>query len=114
MIKRFRSHVKRSKYGAPIWRVLVGFIGGLVTVIGAIALVAPGPGWLIIFAGLGILASEFAWADKALIKTKMLAIKTAQRALPADTRKSVIYLIVGVVVIAIAIGAGVSYYVFAR
>lgn len=55
--------------------------------IGAIALIAPGPGWLIIFAGLGILASEFAWADKALMKTKMLAIKTAQRALPADTRK---------------------------
>ena len=86
MIKRFRAHVKRSKYGAPAWRILVGVIGGLVTVFGAIA----------------------------LIKTKMLAIKTAQRALPADTRKSVIYLIVGVVVVAIAIGAGISYYLFAR
>ena len=114
MIKRFRANVKRSKSGSLIWRVLVGIIGGLVTVLGAIALVAPGPGWLIIFAGLGILASEFAWADKALIKTKMLAIKTAQRALPADTRKSVIYLNGAVVVIAIAIGAGVSYYLFAR
>ena len=114
MIKRFRANVKRSKYGAPIWRILVGLIGGLVTVLGAIALVAPGPGWLIIFAGLGILASEFAWADKALIKTKMLAIKTAQRALPADTRKSVVYLIGAVVVIAIAVGAGISYYLFAR
>lgn len=114
MIKRLRSHAKRSKYGAPAWRIGVGVIGGLVTVIGAIALIAPGPGWLIIFAGLGILASEFAWADKALIKTKMLAIKTAQRALPADTRRSVIYLIVAVVVIAIAIGAGISYYLFAR
>lgn len=114
MIKRLRSHAKRSKYGAPAWRILVGVIGGLVTVIGAIALVAPGPGWLIIFAGLGILATEFAWADKALMKTKMLAIKTAQRALPADTRKSVIYLIVGVLIIAIAIGAAISYYLFAR
>jgi uncharacterized protein (TIGR02611 family) len=97
-----------------IKRVLVGIVGGLITLIGVVALVAPGPGWLIIFTGLGILASEFAWADKALIKTKMLAIKTAQRALPADTRKSVIYLIVAVVVIAVAIGAGVSYYLFAR
>ena len=95
-------------------RVIVGVLGGAITVFGVVALVAPGPGWLIIFTGLGILASEFAWADKALIKTKMLAIKTAQRALPADIRKSVIYLIVGVVVIAIAIGAGVSYYLFAR
>ena len=114
MIKRFRANVKRSKYGSLIWRISVGVIGGLVTVLGAIALVAPGPGWLIIFAGLGILASEFAWADKALIKTKMLAIKTAQRALPADTRKIVIYLILAVVVIAIAVGAGISYYLFAR
>jgi uncharacterized protein (TIGR02611 family) len=114
MIKRFRAHVKSSRSGSLVWRILVGVIGGLVTVLGAIALVAPGPGWLIIFAGLGILASEFAWADKALIKTKMLAIKTAQRALPADTRKSVIYLIVAVVVIAIAVGAGISYYLFAR
>lgn len=114
MIKRFRAHVKRSKSGSLIWRISVGVFGGLVTVLGAIALVAPGPGWLIIFAGLGILASEFAWADKALIKTKMLAIKTAQRALPADIRRSVIYLIVSVVVIAIAIGAGISYYLFAR
>ena len=114
MIKRFRANVKRSKYGSLIWRISVGVIGGLVTVLGAIALVAPGPGWLIIFAGLGILASEFAWADKALIKTKMLAIKTAQRALPPDTRKSVIYLIGAVLIIAIAIGAGISYYLFAR
>ena len=114
MIKRFRAHVKSSRSGSLVWRILVGVIGGLVTVLGAIALVAPGPGWLIIFAGLGILASEFAWADKALIKTKMLAIKTAQRALPADIRKSVIYLIVAVVVIAIAVGAGISYYLFAR
>jgi len=114
MIKRFRAHVKSSRSGSLVWRILVGVIGGLVTVLGAIALVAPGPGWLIIFAGLGILASEFAWADKALMKTKMLAIKTAQRALPADIRKSMIYLIVAVVVIAIAIGAGVSYYLFAR
>ena len=114
MIKRFRAHVKSSRSGSLVWRILVGVIGGLITVLGAIALVAPGPGWLIIFAGLGILASEFAWADKALIKTKMLAIKTAQRALPADIRKSVIYLIVAVVVIAIAVGAGISYYLFAR
>jgi len=114
MIKRLRTKVKRSKSGARIWRVLVGFVGGAVTVLGAVALIGPGPGWLIVFAGLGILASEFAWADRALIKTKMLAIKTAQRALPADTRKSVIYLIGAVVVIAIAIGAGLSYYLFAR
>jgi len=32
-----------------IKRVLVGIVGGLVTLVGVVALVAPGPGWLIIF-----------------------------------------------------------------
>ena len=68
--------------------------------LGAIFLITPGPGWLIIFAGLGILASEFAWADRALIKTKMLAIKAAQKALPPGKRR----LYIGIaIVIAVAI-----------
>lgn len=43
------------------------------TIVGAILLVAPGPGVLVLFAGLGILASEFAWASRALLKTKSMA-----------------------------------------
>ena len=77
MIKRFRANVKRSKSGSLIWRISVGVIGGLVTVLGAIALVAPGPGWLIIFAGLGILASEFAWAARLLRQAKNVANQAA-------------------------------------
>jgi len=56
-----------------IKRVLVGFVGGLVTLIGVVALVAPGPGWLIIFTGLGILASEFAWAARVLTSARGVA-----------------------------------------
>ena len=36
-------------------------------IIGIVLLPAPGPGWLIIFLGLGIWATEFAWA-KSLLK----------------------------------------------
>ncbi len=54
-------------------RVLVGIVGGLITVLGVVALIAPGPGWLIIFAGLGILGSEFAWAARALKTAKGVA-----------------------------------------
>jgi len=54
-------------------RVLVGVVGGLITVLGVIALIAPGPGWLIIFAGLGILGTEFAWAARALKTAKGVA-----------------------------------------
>lgn len=56
-----------------IKRILVGIVGGLVTIIGVVALIAPGPGWLIIFAGLGILGTEFAWAARALKTAKGVA-----------------------------------------
>ena len=61
-------------------RVLVGVVGGLITLIGVVALVAPGPGWLIIFTGLGILASEFAWAARVLTTAKGVASRAADAA----------------------------------
>ncbi len=61
-------------------RVLVGFVGGLITLIGVVALVAPGPGWLIIFTGLGILASEFAWAARVLTSAKGVASRAVDAA----------------------------------
>ncbi|MGI9171397.1 MAG: PGPGW domain-containing protein [Candidatus Nanopelagicus sp.] len=63
-----------------IKRVLVGFVGGLVTLIGVVALIAPGPGWLIIFTGLGILASEFAWAARVLTSARGVANRAANAA----------------------------------
>lgn len=66
---------------SPIFkRVLVGVVGGLITLIGVVALVAPGPGWLIIFTGLGILASEFAWAARVLTTAKGVASRAADAA----------------------------------
>lgn len=61
-------------------RVAVGVVGGVITVIGVVALVTPGPGWLIIFAGLGILATEFAWAGMVLENAKKSATKAANQA----------------------------------
>ena len=63
-----------------MWRIFIGIIGGSVTALGAVALVGPGPGILIVLAGLGILATEFAWASRAVVHTKNVAQKTADRA----------------------------------
>jgi hypothetical protein len=41
---------------------VVGVIGSTVLLLGVVMLVVPGPGWLTIFAGLALLATEFAWA----------------------------------------------------
>jgi len=47
-------------------RVIIGILGGLVTLLGLVLVPYPGPGWLIVFAGLGILATEFDFAARIL------------------------------------------------
>ncbi len=47
-------------------RLAVGVVGGLVTALGLVLLVLPGPGILVVLAGLAILASEFRFARRLL------------------------------------------------
>jgi uncharacterized protein (TIGR02611 family) len=74
-----RQQFKSTPYGSLIWRVFIGVVGGLITVVGTIFLFAPGPGMLVLLAGLGILATEFAWASRAILKTKSLAASAAEK-----------------------------------
>jgi hypothetical protein len=76
---KFRSWIKKTTVGRIVWRIIIGIIGGGVTVAGGIALIGPGPGILIVLAGLGILATEFAWAGRVMMRTKEIAAKAAQR-----------------------------------
>ena len=47
-------------------RIAVLVIGGTIALLGAIMMVAPGPGVAVTAVGLGILAIEFAWARRWL------------------------------------------------
>lgn len=47
-------------------RIGVGVVGGLVTAVGLVLMVLPGPGILVVLAGLAILASEFHFARRLL------------------------------------------------
>ena len=71
--------MKRTPYGSLVWRIFIGIAGGLITILGTIFLFAPGPGMLVLLAGLGILATEFAWASRAILKTKSIAASAAER-----------------------------------
>lgn len=51
-------------------RVAIGIIGGLVLIVGIITIPYPGPGWLTVFAGLAILATEFPWAERLLKRAR--------------------------------------------
>jgi hypothetical protein len=47
-------------------RVVVAVVGGVLTLIGIALLVLPGPGFLLVAAGLTVLATQFDWARKPL------------------------------------------------
>ncbi|MEO6886618.1 MAG: TIGR02611 family protein [Jatrophihabitantaceae bacterium] len=65
-----RARVRSLPGGVLAWRVVVTLVGAGVVVLGIILLPLPGPGWLIIFAGLGILATEFEWAARLLNRAR--------------------------------------------
>ena len=69
-IRRARGRVRRLPGGWVVWRVSVALVGLIVVVAGIILLPLPGPGWLIVFAGIAIWATEFAWAKRLLIWTQ--------------------------------------------
>ncbi len=56
----------REKLPARWRKAIIAVSGGSVILLGVIAIPAPGPGWLIVFAGLGILSKEFPWAARVL------------------------------------------------
>lgn len=61
MIFRSIEQVRR------FFRILAGFT---LLLIGAIMLFTPGPGWLVIFLGLTLLAAEFVWARRLVNRMK--------------------------------------------
>lgn len=64
--RAFRANIARNPVLDLTYRITMGVLGTAVVIIGLVALPAPGPGWAIIFIGLGILAAEFHWAKKVL------------------------------------------------
>ena len=67
---RWRRRIAgRRSLDAP-YRVLVGVAGALVVAFGIVTIPLPGPGWLTVIAGLFVLATEFAWAERLLEFTR--------------------------------------------
>jgi uncharacterized protein (TIGR02611 family) len=62
----YRAFLRRNRAMDLTYRVTVGVVGLTIIVIGIILLPLPGPGWLIIFAGLFVLSTEFEWAERLL------------------------------------------------
>lgn len=63
---RFRTFFGRNRTLDLAYRIAVGVVGTAIALGGLALIPLPGPGWLIVFAGLALLATEFAWAGRVL------------------------------------------------
>ncbi|MEH3133273.1 MAG: TIGR02611 family protein [Mycolicibacterium neoaurum] len=63
---RWRDKLRDRPVADLVYRTVVGVVGTLVLIVGIIAIPYPGPGWAIVFLGLGILATEFRAAQVVL------------------------------------------------
>jgi uncharacterized protein (TIGR02611 family) len=71
-LSSIRGRVRAVPGGALAWRIAITVIGVGVILLGIVLLPLPGPGWLIIFAGLGLLATEYEWASRLLRRARRL------------------------------------------
>ena len=71
----WRRKIKSNPTTRVAYRVAVALVGLAIVAVGIAAIPLPGPGWLIVFLGLGVWASEFDWAARLLdwVKGKVTA-----------------------------------------
>ena len=67
---RWRDRLRERRRAEFVYRIVVGVVGLVVLAVGILAIPYPGPGWAIVFIGLGILATEFDWARRLLAYAK--------------------------------------------
>jgi uncharacterized protein (TIGR02611 family) len=67
----WRRRIRANPRKHAVYRIGVGIVGGLLLILAPLTGWLPGPGGIPLFiAGLAVLASEFEWAQRVLLKVK--------------------------------------------
>ncbi|MGW1748456.1 TIGR02611 family protein, partial [Streptomyces sp. NPDC002092] len=99
------AFIKRRRALHLSWQVGVFVVGLAVVAAGIVMLPLPGPGWVVIFGGMAIWATEFVWAQLVLRWTKRKVTEAAQRALdPEVRRRNITLTAIGLVVVGVLVG----------
>jgi uncharacterized protein (TIGR02611 family) len=71
--------IKTLQQAKRFLKILFGFT---LLAIGLVMIFTPGPGWLTIMVGLGVLAAEYVWARRLLDKMKEQGLRLRDTILP--------------------------------
>jgi uncharacterized protein (TIGR02611 family) len=103
---RIRTRVHRLPAGVIVWRVVVAVLGLAIVLVGVILLPLPGPGWLIIFFGIGVWATEFAWASRLLSRVRVFVSRWTSWVNTQPVWRRYLIGITGFVVVAVFVTLG--------
>jgi uncharacterized protein (TIGR02611 family) len=98
---RRERHLERNR----LVRFGIAAFGFIVVLVGLAMLVLPGPGLLVIAIGLGVLALEFAWAERLLERVIDQVERAADQVTKGSPVRRAALLVVGVLVVAASIAA---------
>ncbi|WP_225878138.1 TIGR02611 family protein [Spongiactinospora rosea] len=65
-LRGWREGIRATPGGSLALKIGVGVAGAVLVIGGLIMVPFPGPGWLVVFAGFALLATEFVWAHRVL------------------------------------------------
>lgn len=74
-LRHFRSWTVDHPLLRIVYKTVVTIAGVTLVLLGIAMLVLPGPGWLAIFLGLGVLGTEFHWAHRLNQRAKRLVLR---------------------------------------
>jgi len=78
-VSRAKAAVGLNILPAPLRKLIVAVIGLTILLLGIVMVVLPGPAFIVIPVGLAILATEFAWARRAVRRTRVMIAKARGR-----------------------------------
>lgn len=79
-MKRIRQMFERAGLDQlpMVRKIVIGVIGTTILLIGVALIVLPGPAFVVIPIGLGILASEFVWARRVIRRGRIFVKKVGR------------------------------------
>jgi uncharacterized protein (TIGR02611 family) len=72
---QIRDWFHATRAGRLVFRIVVGVLGLALVVLGLLLVPLPGPGWLVVLAGVAVWAVEFTWARRLLHRARELLHK---------------------------------------
>ena len=74
-----KAHALHKRQHPVVRRVVVAIVGGVLLLVGIALLVLPGPGVIVILAGIAVLSLEFEWAERLVARIRAVIASVTSR-----------------------------------